>query len=112
MRTWLSFVGLACSLLAMSAQALDPAGEGRRAYLKYNCSGCHGNRAGGGMGPSIVGEAGEVGEAVLDGEDGGMRSYRGIVTSTDLTNLKAYLQSIGRSNEPKFNDWWVAVPPK
>lgn len=41
-----------------------------------------------------------------------MRSYRGLVSSNDVTNLAAYLRSIGSSSEPKFKDWWVAVPPK
>src|SRR5207248_9628605 len=27
--------------------------EGRRLFVQYNCSGCHGGRAGGGMGPSL-----------------------------------------------------------
>ncbi len=110
MRKWISLLGVACSLIALSAHALDPAGEGRRAYLKYNCSGCHGNRGGGGMGPAVAGE--DDVDDILSGEDGGMRPYRGIVTSADLTNLRAYLLSIGKPNEPKFNHWWVPVPPR
>src|SRR5215469_5903219 len=27
--------------------------EGRRLFVSYNCSGCHGGHAGGGMGPSL-----------------------------------------------------------
>lgn len=95
-----------------SAAVLSAAGEGRRAYLKYNCYGCHGMGATGAMGPNIVDEADEVSEAVWEGKDGGMPSYRNIVTTTDLANLAAYLRSIGTPSEPKFNDWWVAVPPK
>ncbi len=96
-----------------AAAPLSPAGEGRRAYLKYNCSGCHGARAAGGMGPNIQhAEAGDLSEAVLEGEDGGMPSFRRIVSSTDITNLTAYLRSIGTTSEPTFNDWWLPVPPK
>ena len=29
------------------------AGEGRQLFVRFNCSGCHGGRAGGGMGPSL-----------------------------------------------------------
>lgn len=93
-----------------AANITGPAAEGRRAFLKFNCAGCHGMAATGGMGPNIARED-EV-EAVLEGEDGGMPSYRRIVTSTDLTNLSAYLRSIGTPAEPKFVDWWVPVPTK
>ena len=96
-----------------TAAPLSPAGEGRRAYLKYNCYGCHGPRAAGGMGPNIQhAEAGDLSEAVLEGEDGGMPSFRRIVTATDIANLGAYLRSIGTTSEPTFNDWWLPVPPK
>ena len=92
---------------------LSAAGEGRRLYLQLNCYGCHGDRAAGGMGPNIVrAESGDVSEAVLQGEDGGMPHYRAYVTATDIANLTAYLQSIGSVNEPKFKDWWVPIPPK
>jgi mono/diheme cytochrome c family protein len=56
-------VALASIIVPLQAQAmkcptairghLDAVGEGRRAYLEFNCSGCHGNQAGGGMGPGI-----------------------------------------------------------
>lgn len=92
---------------------VGPAAEGRRAYLKYNCYGCHGMGATGGQAPNIVGkEAHDVSEKVLQGESGGMPSYSGIVTTVDINNMAAYLQSIGTAGEPKFNDWWVAVPLK
>ncbi len=91
---------------------LGPVGEGRRAWLKYNCYGCHGNNAAGGMGPNIQGaERGDVSEAMGgDDTEGGMRSFRGIATATDAANIAAYLQTIGTSREPKWLDWWNAVP--
>jgi len=98
---------------ATGAGTLGPAGEGRRLYLKLNCYSCHGMAAGGGMGPKIVRAGyGDVSEALLQGESEGMRSYRSYVTSTDISNIAAYLGSIGTVNEPKFRDWWVAVPTK
>ena len=33
-------------------------------------------------------------------------------TATDINNIAAYLQSVGTSSEPVFNDWWVPVPTK
>ena len=131
MRTLFNLIGTSLSLIAVSgdgraaepsqpapqvmlvAQALTSAGEGRRAYLKYNCYGCHGANAAGGIGPNIVRKDGDdVAEAVLEGKDEGMRSFQGIVSPTEITNLGAYLRSIGTASEPKFNDWWVPVPTK
>jgi mono/diheme cytochrome c family protein len=96
-----------------ASAALNPAGEGRRAFLQCNCSGCHGARAGGGMGPNIQhAELGDLSDVVREGGEGGMPSYRLIVNSTDVANIAAYLRSIGTNSEPMFNDWWVPVPPK
>lgn len=98
---------------AATAAPLSAAGEGRRAWLKYNCSGCHGDRAGGAMGPNVVGkDRGDVSEAVREGEDEGMPSYGNRLTATEIQNISIYLRSIGTANEPKFYDWWIAVPPK
>ena len=98
---------------AQSTPKLTPAGEGRRVFLQYDCYGCHGMRAGGGMGPNIVhAEAGDLREVVMEGGEGGMPSYRSIATATDIANLQAYLNSSGTPNEPMFNDWWVPVPTK
>jgi mono/diheme cytochrome c family protein len=98
---------------AAALTSLAPAGEGRRLYLALNCYGCHGMFAAGGMGPNIIGkERHDVSEAVLQGKDEGMPSYRDQVDQTDITNLTAYLRSIGTANEPVFMDWWKKVPPK
>jgi mono/diheme cytochrome c family protein len=92
---------------------LGAIGEGRRAYLEFNCAGCHGNAAGGGMGPGIKGaEQGDVQEAVLQGDarEGGMPSFKGCATSADVGNIAAYLRSIGTKNEPTWLDWWNLNP--
>lgn len=87
--------------------------NGRRAYLEFNCYGCHGMGATGGMGLNIVGaEAGDVSGAVMQGEEGGMPSYRRIDTATDVNTLAAYLRSIRTARAPEFNDRWVATPTK
>jgi mono/diheme cytochrome c family protein len=91
---------------------LGPIGDGRRAWLKLNCYGCHGNNAGGGMGPNIRGaESGDVKEAMSgDAMEGGMRSFNKYASSTDAANISAYLRSIGTSKEPKWLDWWNPTP--
>ena len=93
--------------------SLGAVGEGRRAYLEFNCAGCHGDSAGGAMGPGIQGaEQGDIQEAVLHGDakEGGMPSFKGCVTTTDVKNIGAYLRSIGSGNEPTWLDWWNAIP--
>ncbi|HVU19284.1 MAG TPA: c-type cytochrome [Rhizomicrobium sp.] len=119
-----NFAALASILIApMQAHAmqcptavrgqLDSVGEGRRVYLEFNCAGCHGNQAGGGMGPSIKGaEQGDIQEAVLNGDarEGGMPSFKGCATKTDANNIGAYLKSIGKQNEPVWLDWWNLNP--
>ena len=101
----------AASAPAPAAATLPPAGEGRRIFLKLNCYGCHGSGATGGMGPNIVhAEAGDVSEVVMQGSENGMPSYRAYVAGKDVSNLTAYLASIGTKNEPKFTHWWEPFP--
>lgn len=103
----------AAALPATPSATLAPEGEGRRLYLKLNCYGCHGIAAAGGMGPNIVrAEYGDVSEVLLQGEDEGMRNFRAYVNTVDINNIAAYLRSIGTPSEPKWRDWWVAVPTK
>jgi mono/diheme cytochrome c family protein len=88
-------------------------GEGRRVFLEFNCSACHGNTAGGAWGPNIQGaEQGDIQEAVLQGDarEGGMPSFKGCAKKVDVKNLAAYLRSIGTKNEPTWLDWWNLNP--
>ena len=100
--------------LAQSAPApaatLNPAGEGRRLYLKLNCYGCHGMRAAGGMGPRIVGS--EAQDVMREGGSAGMPSYSKYATAKDVANINAYLLSIENNNDPKFTHWWEPIPTK
>jgi cytochrome c551 len=103
----------AAALKASPSATLPPEGEGRRLYLKLNCYGCHGVAGAGGMGPNIVrAELDDVSEVLRQGEDEGMRSFRTYVNTVDITNIAAYLRSIGTASEPKWRDWWVPVPTK
>lgn len=104
----------AATLAPNAGHALDAVGEGRRAWLKFNCYGCHGNNGAGGMGPNIQhAESGDVGEAVNgDAMEGGMRSFAGIVSATDARNIAAYLGTIGTAREPTWLDWWNPVPSR
>lgn len=97
---------------AVAHAQLNAAGEGRRAWLRLNCYGCHGDNAVGGMGPNIQhSEFGDVREAMAgDAREGGMRSFTGIAKSNDAANIAAYLATIGTKQEPKWLDWWNAKP--
>ena len=92
---------------------LDSAGEGRRLFLKLNCYSCHGMFAQGAIGPNIVhASQSEVQFNVLNGNAGGMPSFKKYVDDTDITNLTNYLASIGTKDEPMFMDWWRKNPKK
>lgn len=101
---------LAASLMAPSEGLAASVNAGRAAWLRLGCYGCHGDNAGGGMGPNVRGkEAGDVTEAMSgDAREGGMRSYVGVkqVLPTDPGDIAAYLATIGKSNEPKWHNWW------
>ncbi len=85
----------------------DMAVEGRRAYMRMNCYSCHGsNGHNGGMGPSLIGAADDVAEAVPNGEDGGMPSFKNNLCPNDIANLTAYIQLLGTGSEPTFVNWW------
>ncbi|GLI93763.1 c-type cytochrome [Methylocystis echinoides] len=98
------------------AQTLTPAQRGRVDWFKWNCVGCHGDNAKGGMGPNIVGaEYGDIYEAVLlgDAREDGMINFAKTPnppTTNDLTDIAAYLASIGKPSEPKFVVWWTSPP--
>ncbi len=112
-RTLIAAGSLAATLApAVGHAQLNAAGEGRRAWLRLNCYGCHGNNASGGMGPNIQhSEFGDVSEAMAgDAREGGMRSFTGIAQSNDASNIAAYLATIGTAQEPKFFDWWKPKP--
>jgi len=86
----------------------DMAIEGRRAFLRMNCYSCHGmNAHGASMGPNLVGsEANDIREAVIEGEDRGMPSFKKNLCANDIRNLTAYLQLLGTGSEPTFTHWW------
>jgi cytochrome c551 len=103
--------GAALLLTATMASALTPAGEGRRIFLRENCYGCHGGRAGGGMGPNLRGGADDVRDAVEEGLQGGMPRFPNL-SRQDIDNLEAYFRSIRTPAEPTFTQWWEAVPTR
>jgi cytochrome c551 len=94
------------------AQILNPAGEGRRLFLRENCYGCHGGHGGGGMGPNFRDDRptkDDVKNAVEHGLPGGMPKFEQL-EDIDIQNLNAYIQSLRTPQEPVFWRWWEPVP--
>lgn len=107
-----ALVASATALAATSAPALDAAGEGRRLWLKMNCYGCHGMHGQGAIARPLRSRSLSASyvQNWLDIGPNGMPVYRGRLSPTDVRNLTAYINSIGKSGEPVFNRWWQPNP--
>jgi mono/diheme cytochrome c family protein len=97
---------------------LGQIGNGRRYFLEYGCSQCHGNGAtGGGRAPNIsTGESLDgVYNAVTNGEPyGGMPSFVNYLTYAQIVDIAAYLNNFpaagGTVPQPTFVAWWQPHP--
>jgi cytochrome c oxidase cbb3-type subunit 3 len=84
----------------------DARGEGRQLFVRFNCSGCHGGRAGGGMGPSLRdvdwlygSEEAQIFSAIAEGRAHGMPSWRTKLTQDQIWKLVTYIKSLRTPNE-------------
>jgi len=82
--------------------------EGRRLFVQFNCSGCHGGRAGGGMGPSlrdidwIYGKRdAQVFSSITEGRAHGMPSWQTRLTADQTWKLVAYIAALRTRDEPQ-----------
>lgn len=82
-------------------------GEGRRLFNWYNCSGCHGDHAGGGMGPSLRdsvwiygGTDARIFRSIAEGRTKGMPSWGGKLPADQIWKLVAYIKSLRTPLEP------------
>lgn len=89
--------------------ATDPVAlqDGRRLFDWYNCSGCHGGHAGGGMGPSLRDEVwiyGSRDDQILDtiaqGRANGMPAWGSKIPREQIWELVAYIKSMRTPQEP------------
>lgn len=81
--------------------------EGRRLFVQFNCSGCHGGRAGGGMGPSLRDEDWLYGNSderiynsIAQGRGRGMPAWGTRIPSDEIWKLTAYVKSLRGPMEP------------
>lgn len=82
--------------------------EGRRLFDRYNCSGCHGGHAGGGMGPSlrdpvwIYGSSdAHIFDSITQGRAHGMPSWGNEIPQEEIWKLVAYIKSMRTPAEPE-----------
>jgi cytochrome c oxidase cbb3-type subunit 3 len=83
------------------------ASEGRRLFVQFNCSGCHGGRAGGGMGPSLrdtdwlygASDA-QVFDSIAQGRAHGMPAWGTKLPEDVVWKLVAYIGSLRTPAEP------------
>jgi cytochrome c oxidase cbb3-type subunit 3 len=83
-------------------------GEGRQLFVRFNCSGCHGGRAGGGMGPSLRdvdwiygNNDAQVFSSIAEGRAHGMPSWQTRLTADQIWKLVTYIKSLRTRNEPQ-----------
>jgi cytochrome c oxidase cbb3-type subunit 3 len=81
--------------------------EARRAFGYFNCSGCHGTHAGGGMGPSLRdsswiygGDASSIFASISEGRQHGMPAWGSKLSQDQIWKLVTYIQSLRTPNEP------------
>lgn len=81
--------------------------EGRQFFKRYNCAGCHGDHAGGGMGPSLRdqqwrygGEAPDIYASIAQGRPG-MPSWGTKLPAEQIWKLTAYIESLRTPLEPE-----------
>jgi cytochrome c oxidase cbb3-type subunit III len=81
--------------------------EGRVLFVRMNCSGCHGGRAGGGMGPSlrdvdwIYGSTdAQIFDSIAEGRAHGMPAWGTKLPEDQVWKLVAYIKSLRTPDEP------------
>ncbi len=81
--------------------------NGRRLFVQFNCSGCHGGRAGGGMGPSlrdadwVYGNTdADIFDSIAEGRAYGMPAWQGLLPDQEIWKLVSYIKSLRTSDEP------------
>jgi cytochrome c oxidase cbb3-type subunit 3 len=84
----------------------DARADGRRLFVQFNCSGCHGGRAGGGMGPSLRdvdwlygSDDAQIFSSIAEGRAHGMPSWETKLTEEEVWKLVTYIKSLRTKDE-------------
>jgi cytochrome c oxidase cbb3-type subunit 3 len=82
--------------------------SGRRLFVSFNCSGCHGGHAGGGMGPSLRDEdwiygnqPADIFDSIAEGRAHGMPAWGTLLPPQYIWQLVSYIQSLRTAKEPE-----------
>jgi cytochrome c oxidase cbb3-type subunit 3 len=82
--------------------------EGRRLFVRYNCSGCHGGRGGGGMGPSLRdpdwlygATPDRIYNSIAQGRGQGMPAWGVRIPDKQIWQLTAYINALRTADEPE-----------
>lgn len=95
--------------LAVNPYSGDPVAleTGYQLFRRYNCSGCHGDHGGGGMGPSlrdldwIYGNAdAEIFDSIAEGRAHGMPSWGVKIPEEQIWQLVTYIKTFRTEAEP------------
>lgn len=83
------------------------AADGRRWFNYYNCSGCHGDHAGGGMGPSLRdsawlygGEEHSIFASISEGRQYGMPAWGTKIPPDQIWRIVTYIKMLRTPDEP------------
>jgi cytochrome c oxidase cbb3-type subunit 3 len=75
--------------------------EGQRLFDWFNCSGCHGGRGGGHIGPALTdaewrygARVEDVHRSIADGRPQGMPAFKGLIQDDQIWQLSAYVLSL------------------
>jgi cytochrome c oxidase cbb3-type subunit 3 len=86
----------------------DALKAGRQLFVAFNCSGCHGGHAGGGMGPSLRdavwiygGTPQDIFNSIASGRANGMPAWGSYLPPDTIWQLVTYIQSLRTPEEPE-----------
>lgn len=92
----------------LNPMASDPVAiqDGRRLFNWYNCSGCHGGHAGGGMGPSLRDDVwiygnrdDQIFDSIAQGRANGMPAWGSKIPQQQIWELVAYIKTMRTPQE-------------
>ncbi|HEV2326290.1 MAG TPA: c-type cytochrome [Terracidiphilus sp.] len=95
--------GVSPAVVRTNPYSTDPVAiqNGRRLFDWYNCSGCHGGHAGGGMGPSLRDKVwlygdrdDQIFDSIAEGRSKGMPAWGKKIPDDQIWQLVAYIKSM------------------
>lgn len=104
-----TIAGENAAVVVQNPYAGDPSAleQGRQLFIQMNCYGCHGGRAGGGMGPSLRDQKwlygdtpADIFDSISQGRGYGMPAWGTKLPPDVIWKLVSYIQSLRTANEP------------